>query len=148
MDSNILLNLSWNLPLDIQEKAVAEIASIVDLNLKDLLQPIGKEYWENAAKVLFRIGYPKIKGEIPGLIIWLEDINWPGSTTVMEILGTIPISILIPYLEDAVIEALSTDDEVWIENLSYFLVQFNLKEDNFKSRDVYLALLKGSEFWK
>ncbi|CAM3054870.1 DUF5071 domain-containing protein [Hathewaya histolytica] len=148
MDSNILLNLSWNLSLDIQEEAICNIASIIDLNPKELLQPGSKEYWQNAAKVLFKLGYPKIREVIPGLLRWLQDINWPGSNIVMEVLGTIPKHVFIPYLEDAVIESLSEDDDIWIEGLSYFLEQFDLKESNFTSKEVYLALVKGSEFWK
>lgn len=148
MERNVLLGLSWNLPLDIQEETVCNIASMIELNPNELLQPGNKDCWENAAKVLFKLGYPKIKEVIPGLLRWLQDINWPGSNIVMEILVTIPKDVLIPYLEDAVIEALNGHDEIWVESLSYFLEQFDLKENNFTSKEVYLALVEGREFWK
>jgi hypothetical protein len=148
MNNNMLLHLNWNLPLDIQDDAVCKMASMIDINPKDLLQPVSKEYWENAAKVLLKMGYPRIREAIPGLLIWLQDINWPGSNEVMELLKTIPKAELVPYLDDAVKEAISSDDEIWIENLSYFLLQLKLNENDFASKDVYLSLLSGSEFWK
>lgn len=148
MDNNMLLNLNWNLPLDIQDDAICKMASMIDLNPKDLLQPVSKEYWGNAAKVLLKMGYPRIREAIPGLLIWLQDINWPGSNEVMELLRTIPKAEFVPFLEDTVKEALSSDDEIWIENLSYFLSQLKLKENDFTSKEVYLSLLAGSEFWK
>lgn len=146
MDRSILLRLSWNLPLDVQEKTINEIASIINLNPMELLQPDRKEYWENAAKVLFIMGYPKIKDAIPGLLIWLQDINWPGATIVMEILGSLPKDIFLPYLENAVKEALNSNDDIWLENLSSFIMKFDLKEDEFSSKDIYLALLSYNEY--
>lgn len=148
MDKNIFLNLIWNASLNSQNKTINELASVESLDSRDLLQPVSKEYWESAAKVLLKMGYPRIKEAIPGLLVWLQDINWPGSNVVMELLRTIPKAEFVPYFEDAVKEALSSDDEIWIENLSYFLLQLNLKENDFTSKDVYLSLLAGSEFWK
>lgn len=42
MDKKILLGLSWNLSLDIQEKSIYEISSMESLNPKELLQPGSK----------------------------------------------------------------------------------------------------------
>lgn len=148
MDKKKLLGLSWNNPLYIQEKSIYEISAMESLNLKDLLQPGSKEYWENAAKVLFIIGYPRIKDIIPGLLVWLQDINWPGSMIVIDILRMVPKNVLVVYLEKAVIEAVGVSDEIWIENLSYLLIKFELRENDFKSKDVYLTLLSSSNIWK
>ena len=116
-----------------------------DLNLNDLLQPGGKQYWENAAKVLYKIGYPRIEEIMDGLLIWLQDINWPGAMIVIKILMNVPREVFISYLEKTVIKALDSNDETWIENLSYFLKALNLKEDDFKIKKVYKALVDGSD---
>ncbi|MDP4177252.1 MAG: DUF5071 domain-containing protein [Bacillota bacterium] len=145
MDNNLLLSLSWNQSLDIQENAICEIASMNLLNPKDLLQPSRKEYWENAAKVLIKMGYPRIKESISGLLIWLQDMNWPGSNVVIEILRSLPKAVFIPHLECAVLEAMNTNDDIWLSNLSIILTQCNLKEIDFISKDVYLTLLDIKE---
>lgn len=147
MDDKLLLSLSWNLPLNIQQEAIYKIASIIDLDPKELLQPGDKEYWENAAKVLLQMGYPRVKEAIPGLLVWLQDINWPGSRIVMKLLETVPKDEFILYLEEAVEKALDENDEMWIENLAYFLEQLDLKDNNFRSKKVYVALLACRDFW-
>lgn len=146
MNKNIFINLNWNLPLDLQEKAINEIALIDNLNPKILIQPLDKEYWENAAKVLYKMGYPRIEKAIPGLFAWLQDMNWPGVTIVIEILKSLPKDILVKYLEYAVEEALSGNDEIWLANLAAFLSELNIKKDDFKVKEVYYSLLDAEDF--
>lgn len=140
MKKEVFVNLNWNTSIENQERAINEISSIDDLNPQDLLQPIGKEYWENAAKVLFEMGYPRIEEAIPGLFFWLQDMTWPGAAIVVEILESLPKDIFINYLECAATEAIVTNDEIWLINLSVFLTSFDLDEDDFVSKKVYLAL--------
>ena len=54
----------------------------------------GKEKWENAAKVVVRIGWPKVDYIIVPLFIWLLDPNWPGSRLIYDFLLTLPHNIL------------------------------------------------------
>lgn len=143
MDKDIIMNLSWNNSIENQVKAIDEIALMDDINPKCLLQPISKEYWENAAKVLQKIRYPKIEEAIPGLFVWLQDMNWPGTMVVVEILEALPKDVFAKFLEDAVIDALKTKDEIWLSNLAILLESSNLKRDDFVSNEVYLALLNA-----
>lgn len=141
MNKNIFTNLNCNASLDSQRIAINELALMSNLDPKTLLQPLGKEYWENAAIVLLKIGYPKVEVVIPGLFVWLQDMNWPGAMIVFEILESLPKNVIVPYLERAVSEALSMNDEIWIENMSSFLKHFDLRESDFKSKEAFLALL-------
>ncbi|MEQ8156526.1 MAG: DUF5071 domain-containing protein [Clostridiaceae bacterium] len=145
MDENIFKNLSWNAPLDSQNKAINEIASEVNVNLNDLIQPLSKEYWENAARVLSKIGYPKIEEAIPGLFNWLQDLNWPGALIVMELLKSLPKEAIIRHLESAAKEAFSTEDDIWLINLATFLEDFKLQEHDFVSKEIYSALVDSEE---
>lgn len=145
MDENIFKNLSWNASLDCQKKAINELASMDNLNPSALIQPLGKEYWENAARTLSKIGYPRIEEAIPGLFNWLQDLNWPGALIVMELLKSLPKETIIRHLEFAANEALSTDDDIWLINLSTFLDDFKLQEHDFVSREVYSALVASEE---
>lgn len=133
MDENILKNLSWNASIDSQKKAINELVSMANLNSSTLIQPSGKEYWENAARALSTIGYPRIEEAIPGLFNWLQDLNWPGALIIMELLKSLPKEVIIRHLESAASEALSTDDDIWLINLSTFLDNFKLQEHDLPS---------------
>ncbi len=60
------------------------------------------------------IGYPRSHKIIPGLMAWLQDMNWPGAEIVMEILESIDRKTLIPYIEDSLEKAADDDDLLWI----------------------------------
>lgn len=145
MDKNLFMNLSWDVPLDSQEKAIVQLASMENLDPKSLLQPLGKEYWENAAKILRSMGYPRISDVIEGLFAWLQDLNWPGSMIIIEILKSLPENVFVQYLELAVKDAIETDDEIWLSNLSTLFSEMELTEDDFESKDIYIALFNDIE---
>ena len=148
MDTKLLENLSWEMPKEVQEKTIKEIVTLKELNLEELLQPIDKKYWKNCAEVLYEIGYPKIKKIIPGLLIWLQDINWPGANIVIELLMKVPKNELVFYIEESTKVALKNSDEMWLDNLSYFLVSLDLMEEDFNIVDIYLELERRTEFWR
>jgi hypothetical protein len=140
MDDNIFKNLSWNAPLDSQREAINKVASMFNLNPNVLIQPLGKEYWQNAARALSLMGYPRIEKAIPGLFNWLQDLNWPGALIVMELLKSLPKDVIIRHLECAASEAFSIGDDIWLNNLSSFLDNFKFQEDDFALKEVYTAL--------
>ena len=146
MDENILKNLSWNASFDSQKRAISEIVSMINLNPNTLIQPLGKECWENAARALSMIGYPRIEEAIPGLFSWLQDLNWPGALIVIKLLKSLDKEAIIRHLETAAREAFSTDDDIWLINLSTFLDDFKLQEHDFVSKEVYYALVDSKEY--
>lgn len=84
-------------------------------NLYMLLQPrCNKDYWENSAILIKQLGYPRIKSIIPGLLEWIQDMNWPGAQIVFEVLRDIEKKDLQVYIEEALEEALSHKDTVWV----------------------------------
>lgn len=54
----------------------------------------GKERWENAAKTIAEIGFPKVSNIIVPLFMWLLDSNWPGSELIYNFILTLPRDIL------------------------------------------------------
>jgi len=143
MEQDILINLNWNASLESQKRAINDLASMANINPNTLVQPIGKEYWENAAKVLVEIGYPRIEVAIPGLFVWLQDLNWPGAIIVMELLKSIPKDVIIRHLESAANEAVNTDDQIWLINLSTFIAELKIQEDDFTLKELYHTLLNA-----
>lgn len=135
----LLEKLSWHMPKEVQEAAINELASIQDDELYMLLQPNNKDCWENAAITLKKIGYPRIKKIFPELIIWLQDINWPGATVVMEILSKIDKDELLPYIENALIEA--GYDDSWIYGIKMLVDEMKLTDSNFSSSEAYKKIV-------
>lgn len=63
---------------------------------------------EAAAEVLKKIGYPRVGKYIYELLIWLQDINWPGSYIIADLLVEIGKPI-IPHIKTAFKEY----DSIW-----------------------------------
>jgi hypothetical protein len=102
-------NLNWEVPQYLQDYAISRLINIEDSKLHLLLQPISKGHWKNAAIVLMKIGYPRVKSIIPGLLKWIQDMNWPGAQEIADLLVTIDDKI-VPYVK----QALKSGDGIWI----------------------------------
>lgn len=89
------------------EKAMKELIQIDEEQISVLIMP-EKNCWLNAAKVLNKIGYPRVKNVIPKLLEWLKDANWPGAIEIAGLLLSIGKPV-IPYVKDA----LKSDDATW-----------------------------------
>ena len=59
-----------------------------------------KSKWENAAKTIAKIGWPKIHVIVIPMFYWILDPNWPGSMIIKNLLFSLP--------EDIITEACST----------------------------------------
>lgn len=119
--NKLLFQLSWDNSIAVQNEAVNQLVSYVDLDLTLLLQPLNKSYWDNAARVLFLKGYPIIKSIIPQLLEWIQDLNWPGATIIFELLQSVPKPLLLSYIESSIKKAKLDNDEDWLINLNLLL---------------------------
>lgn len=102
-------NLNWEEPQYLQDYAISMLINIEDSKLHGLLQPISKSHWKNAATVLKKIGYPRVKSIIPELLQWIQDMNWPGAQEIVDLLVTIDDKI-VPHVK----QALRSGDGIWI----------------------------------
>ncbi len=115
-------DLDWNKPIETQENAIKNLKNISEKDLCKLIQPKSKNCWENAAKVINIIGYPKIKTIIPDLLEWLKDLNWPGAVIIVDTLRNIEMGEINEFIKEALIKAESENDELWksgIEEVIY-----------------------------
>lgn len=114
----LISQLDWNLSVDVQQKAIVELTRVItEEDIEKLIQPLGKQYWENSAKVIKQIGYPKNKKIIAGLLRWLQDMNWPGASICLECLQDIDVQILYPFVENAIKDASNNNDAMWLQVL-------------------------------
>lgn len=124
----LLEDLSWDNPKDVVDTAINKLLQIDDEQVTVLLQPVNKSCWENAAKVLKMMGYPKNELALPGLLDWIRDMNWPGAQIAKEILFAIDKMILIPLVEDAVRKAYFEEDFIWIAGLREIVEEIGIEE--------------------
>ncbi len=133
----LIEKLHWDTPQKVQEQAMKELTHMDDKYIYLLIFPnIGSDCWANAALVLKKIAYPRIKLVIPYLLEWLEDMNWPGALTIFELLLTVETKVLIPHIELLV----SMSPNYYIEDnygLERFIGKKNLKRDDFIQKDLY-----------
>ena len=104
-----LRNLDFDAPQYLQDYAIIQLSNLEESKLHLLLQPISKSYWRNAAIVLKEIGYPRVKSITPELLEWIQDMNWPGSKEIVDLLTTIDDAI-VPYVK----QVLKSGDGIWI----------------------------------
>lgn len=121
----LIRDLDWRKPEEVQITAMKKLECLDDLNLALLAHQSNdlchKYCWENAAKVLKNIGYPRIKSVLPYLMEWFQDINWPGVMTIVEILRNIEPLELLPFIEDAAHKAILDKDETWDFGIVYLI---------------------------
>ncbi len=110
--TKLIQKLSWNTLEEDKEDAMKKLQYIKDEDLHLLLQPISKAYWDGAAEVVVNLGYPRVKCILPGLLEWIQDLNWPGADQISVFLREIGDPI-IPYIKDVL--AQHSDDSEWIQ---------------------------------
>ncbi|WP_238653135.1 DUF5071 domain-containing protein [Paenibacillus piscarius] len=107
----LIQKLDWDTPAAEQAEAIQTLQDIRDEELHLLLQPLGKEYWDGAAEVIVKLGYPRVKPILPGLLEWVQDMNWPGARRIAPFLREIG-DPLIPYIQEVFRN--QSQDEDWM----------------------------------
>lgn len=109
--SSLIEKLSWNLSEEEKKDVINKLQYIKDEDLHLLVQPISKDYWDGAAETVIRLGYPRVKSILSGLLEWIQDINWPGAGEIAVFLLEIG-DPMIPYVKDVLNQ--HSDDEEWV----------------------------------
>lgn len=107
----LIQKLDGDTPAAEQAEAIHKLQDIRDEELHLLLQPPGKEYWDGAAEVIVKLGYPRVKPILPGLLEWIQDMNWPGSRRIATLLRETG-DPLIPHIQDVFRN--HSEDEEWM----------------------------------
>ena len=116
-----LEKLSWNELPSVQLKAISFLknslkhSEYIYLVLPDRYTKIEKDHkllfvkhrsdksrWENAAKLIVELGWPKTDEIIVPLFMWLLDNNWPGSNIIYSFLLSLPQKQLIAKMDKIV----------------------------------------------
>lgn len=111
-------DLSWYKDTATQTKAIEYLSNRNELDLEKLVLPIAKSYWENASIVLCSYCDDKLVEILPELLVWLQDINWPGALRINNRISLIDKSKTMSCILDTMNEAVQLNDEMWICSLT------------------------------
>ena len=118
---NIIEQLSWNEPYDVQRQAIQTILSNDTFDFTLLFQPSKrKDCWENCANILVLLDDDQLENLLPGLFEWLKDLNWPGAKTILGRLKEMPAEKRNFHLIQARNKAIQENDQEWLQNLQEF----------------------------
>lgn len=68
--------------------------------LGDNQLPVGHKFtWDDQARDLLSKGFPAMVEDLPVLLDWLIDLNWPGAMEIKDFLISLGVDIL-PYLDE------------------------------------------------
>ena len=137
--------LDWNYPNDIQIKAINFLSEIEEEYIDLIFNKELKSTWENAVKVIGKIGFPKNKAVLSDLVWLLHDVNWPGVKQAMEILSSIEKTILIPIIENALLIAEATNDTMWIAGINLLVQNVGYCCDDFSDKKIF-EILRMADF--
>ena len=138
-------DLNWNNPEFIQEKAKEELSKIRESKVELLAKQsevCNKYCWYNAAIVLKSIGYPRNTRAIPYLMDWFKDVNWPGISTIVQLLKEIDTDILLPHIKNSVDQVLKEQDELWAYGMLYLIDELDIQEFELEEPTLYRKLIK------
>lgn len=113
--------LDWNNSTDQQEQGIRLAQSVKCINA--FLQPnnraYGKNVWDNCAKILSMRTNEELSPYLIELMIWLQDMNWPGAFCILDRLKAITNEPLFRHSYNICLKcAKALDDEVWENNLN------------------------------
>ena len=113
---DLIEKLSWDQPESVQENAISSLVKelhpweyiylvlperyTVHTEIVQTEKTPIKGRWENAAKTIVQIGWPKVDIIMIPLFYWLLDPNWPGSERIREFLLSLPLEVLRTKMQE------------------------------------------------
>lgn len=141
----LLKSLDWNFPPEIQQNAIDILSKVDETYYPLLFDWSSKSTWENSVKIVKQIGFPQNKILLANLFTLLQDINWPGANSAINVLKDIDKQYLLPKLEEYIKLAYQTSDDMWLGGLKRLTMACHLTEKDFSSTEIY-DMLKYSNF--
>ncbi|MFD2880961.1 DUF5071 domain-containing protein [Paenibacillus rhizoplanae] len=139
---HLFKKLDWDTAEAEQAEAIQKLQDIQDEELHLLLQPLGKEYWGGAAEVIVKLGYPRVKPILPGLLQWIQDMNWPGSRRIATLLRETGDPV-IPYIQDVFRN--QSQDEEWMYWIFEMIIDYWNKDHISQIQEELIRLTEGKK---
>lgn len=114
----IINMLDWDNSEDIQNEGIKLAANVEHID--SFIQPLnkGKCIWENCAKVINNKSDEELTNYLSRLLLWLQDLNWPGAIVIMErLIKYQNKQYILQIINNDIIVAKRLNDTIWKENL-------------------------------
>lgn len=127
----VLDMLDWNSSPEKQKEGI-RLACEVDC-YKAFFQPNGprhhKNVWDNCAKVIAQHSDSELLPYIIDMLMWIQDLNWPGAITILKRLQAfLDVTLLALIINKLVVALRALDDTVWMCNIAELLCNQSLKK--------------------
>lgn len=76
-----------------------------------------KTLWDSSARFIKSIDSNELRGFEKPLLIWLQDLNWPGFRQVIEVLADFPPETINRAVNETVLQIKEKDDELWLAGI-------------------------------
>lgn len=111
-------NLEWHRSKEDQLAAIERLAEEIGDDISLLMfSNLNKSQWENSALVLSRLERKKLAKYHAELLCWLQDMNWPGASLILDILKSVPSKELLKKINSSIEQARGQNDYEWLDAL-------------------------------
>ena len=138
--------LNWHMPEHLQQEAMDWLVEYADRDqLALVFPPYAKRCWQNAVKVVEKIGYPENIAAFPTMVELVQDINWPGAEEAVLYFQTLEKNVVLPFVVLPFIEAggrqaIATNDRGWLFFLYAVCERLTIVRDDFEEAAVFDAM--------
>lgn len=127
----IMQLIDWRSSKEDQKKGI-DMAKEVKC-IKAFFQPSGPGYnksvWENCAAVICSRSDEELKPYISDMLMWLEDLNWPGAEKVLQrLLSFAEVSVLALTIEHTIPALIAIDETSWLMSIARLLEHQKLRQ--------------------
>lgn len=111
--------LDWNKSKEEQEYGIALAKKVKCINVFfQPSYPFDKNVWDNCAQILSERTNDELMPYLYNLMIWLQDLNWPGAICILNRLKKYPRNSTFKCILDICIdEAQKLNNDIWLNNL-------------------------------
>lgn len=131
MYKSILETLSWSNDTETQQNGVRQLIEDDSVDINKLIEQADKTCLQNIVLAVSQKNWANQYKSVDGLLILLQDLNWPGSLDGLNILKRFPKDIVLGPLENALKKAVETSDDMWLSNLNLLIKHFSYTQKDF-----------------
>ncbi|MER1998217.1 MAG: hypothetical protein ABS882_00465 [Lysinibacillus sp.] len=133
--------LNWHMPVHLQQEAIDWLVEYADRDqLALVFPPYAKRCWQNAVKVVEKIGYPENIAAFPTMVELFQDLNWPGAEEAVLYFKTLEKDVVSSFIEVGGKQAIATNDIGWLWFLYAVCERLTIVREDFEDGTVFDAM--------
>lgn len=137
------------IPADMRKEAEAFLTDCKDEYIPYIIDKGNMYNWENAIKVVEKIGYPTNRQALSSVMYLLMDVNWSyvqNAINIIEKVYKYEPEYVVQIMEETILTAERKNDTSWLYGISYVKERLRIEDNAFSSRDIMDILKKGEYY--